>query len=600
MRIPSDFIQELKDRNDIVSVASGYMTLKKAGRIYKGLCPFHGEKTPSFVVYPENGSFYCFGCNTGGDVITFVMKIENLDYIEALKSLAQRAGMSMPEDNYDDSSARLKQRIYEANREAARFFNSQLYTEEGKQALGYLINRGLTKKTITHFGLGYAPKFRFSLVNYLRSLKFTENEIVSANLGNRTKSGNAVIDRYENRVMFPIIDVRGNVIGFGGRKLDPEQKAKYINTSDTLVFNKSKNLFSLNNARKSGEDTLVLCEGYMDVISVYQAGITNAVATLGTALTQDQAMIMKRYADEVVICYDSDAAGMTATQRAIPILRNAGITVRVLNIPDAKDPDEFLKKNGDNGPAAFRKLIKGSSNDIDYRLDKLKNMYDLNSMQGKIDYLNAAVKLLSGIDNSIERDIYCSKISMDVDVDKRSIMEQVQRIRSASRKRENKEFNRDLMRNSFGQDDRINNEHKKYIRAAGAEEAVISCMINRPEMYGYIKERIGADDFVTIFNKRLFAYFSEQIEHNEIPTINIAADFSPEECSKIIQIQNNYKSNLFTDKAVDEYIKVIKEESHRMSDDDIRNSSRDDFEEYIRKQKEKRKKKEVLSNGTDT
>ena len=273
-----------------------------------GLCPFHGEKTPSFNIYTEDGSFYCFGCGVGGDVISFIMKIENLDYVDAVKYLAQRAGMEMPENAYDDSMSKLRKRIFEANREAARFYFQSLYRPVGKEGLDYLHRRMLTDKTIRHFGLGFADDDWTSLTTYLKSKGFSENELVSANLAVQRRSGNGVYDRFTNRVMFPIIDLRGNVIAFGGRIMTDE-KPKYLNTSDTPVFKKSENLFSLNNAKNAGVRTLLLCEGYMDVIAVNQAGFANAVATLGTALTTEQAMLIKRYADEVIICYDADEAG---------------------------------------------------------------------------------------------------------------------------------------------------------------------------------------------------------------------------------------------------------------------------------------------------
>ena len=308
MAFPESFLQELKLRNDITELVSSYITLKRRGRNMVGLCPFHGEKTPSFNIYTENGSFYCFGCGVGGDVITFVMKMENLDYVDAVKFLAQRAGMDMPEDSYDDSMSKLRTRVYEANREAARYYYKILYSPDGKNGLDYFHGRMLTDRTIRHFGLGFADDDWSSLSDYLIGKGFSKNELVAANLAVKQRNGNGIYDRFRNRVMFPIIDLRGNVIAFGGRIMTDE-KPKYLNTSDTPVFKKSENLFSLNNAKNSGSRTLILCEGYMDVIAVNQAGFQNAVATLGTALTREQAMLMKRYADEVVICYDSDEAG---------------------------------------------------------------------------------------------------------------------------------------------------------------------------------------------------------------------------------------------------------------------------------------------------
>ena len=357
MALPDGFLYELKERSDIADVVSGYVNLKRRGRDMVGLCPFHSEKTPSFNLYPENGSFYCFGCGAGGDVITFIMKIENLDYIEAVKFLAQRAGIEVPENSYDDGMGKLRMRIFEANREAARFYNKKLYEPEGKEGLDYLYRRELPDNIIRRFGLGYSPKSRYALCDHLRSLGFKDSEIVAANLAFRSQDGRRIVDRFSDRVMFPIIDLRGNVIGFGGRILT-DQKPKYLNTSDTPAFKKSANLFSLNNAKNTGERTLILCEGYMDVIALSKAGFKNAVATLGTALTAEQAILMKRYADEVIICYDADEAGQKATARAISLLRNAGLVIRVLSIPEGKDPDELSEIKGKRVPPPLRMSLR--------------------------------------------------------------------------------------------------------------------------------------------------------------------------------------------------------------------------------------------------
>ena len=316
MALPDSFIQELKARSDIADVISGYVNLKRTGRNMVGLCPFHGEKTPSFHVNVENAYFHCFGCGAGGDVITFIRRIENLDYIDAVKLLAQRAGLSMPADGVDDKTARVRARIFEANREAARFYHHMLYRPQGAPALAYLRGRGLKETTIKHFGLGYAPPGRFALTNFMRQKGFRDDELVAANLAFQGRGGGGV-DRFVDRVMFPIIDLRGNVIAFGGRLMG-DGKPKYLNTSDTLVFRKSSNLFALNFAKNGGEKRMILVEGYMDVIALHQAGFTNAVATLGTSLTVDHARLLARYTDEVVVCYDADAAGQKAADRAIP------------------------------------------------------------------------------------------------------------------------------------------------------------------------------------------------------------------------------------------------------------------------------------------
>lgn len=585
-RLSDDFIREIKYRNDLGELAASYMQLKRRGRNLVGLCPFHGEKTPSFNIYTENGSFYCFGCGTGGDVITFVMKIENLDYMEAVKFLAERAGMSLPEDDYDDSLGKLRTRIYEANREAARFFYQKLVSPEGAEALGYLRSRGLADSTIRHFGLGFAPDERFALGNHLRSRGFSESEMIAANLVFKSRSGNSVLDRFYNRVMFPIIDVRGNVIAFGGRIMT-DQKPKYLNTSDTPVFNKSYNLFSLNNAKNSKSDALILCEGYMDVISLNQAGFTNAVATLGTSLTADQAALMKRYCKEVVICYDADAAGQKATARAIDILRRAGLVVKVITIPDGKDPDEFIRRHGDKGHAAFRNVLDHSGNDMDYRMQKLKAGFDLTSPQGKLSYLTEGVKLLCELDNPMERDIYASRLSDETDVSKASILEQVKSgLRNKTRSRRKSDFQQ-IQKNISARDDRVNPQHAAYLRAATAEENLIAFLVNNPDKLTYIHEKIRPEDFSTDFNRKLFEYFSGRILNQQEPMTALASDFTSDEQSKIVRMVNAGQEMPRTAQALDEYIGIILEEKSKPTESEIRNSTKDEFTDMFSRMKDK-------------
>ena len=587
-RLSDEFISEIKYRNDLGELAGSYMQLKRRGRNLVGLCPFHGEKTPSFNIYTENGSFYCFGCGAGGDIITFVMKIENLDYMEAVKFLAQRAGMAMPEDDYDDSMGKLRTRIYEANREAARFFYGKLTSKEGASALSYLKGRGLADSTIRHFGLGFAPDERFSLGNHLRSRGFSEAEMIAANLVFKSRSGNSVLDRFYNRVMFPIIDVRGNVIAFGGRIMS-DQKPKYLNTSDTLVFNKSQNLFSLNNAKNSKSDELILCEGYMDVIALNQAGFTNAVATLGTALTADQAALMKRYCKEVIVCYDADEAGQKATTRAIDILRRAGLSVKIVTVPDGKDPDEFIKRHGDKGHAAFKNLLDNSGNDMDYRLYKLRSGFDMESPQGKLSYLNEGVKLLAELDNPMEREIYASRLSDETGVAKPSIMEQVNRlVKQKARSRRREEESR-IRTQLSARDDKINPQHAANLRAASAEENLLAYLVNNPDKLTYIHEKLRPEDFSTDFNRKLYEYFSRKISANVDPLTSISADFTPDEQSKIIRIVNSYSGQDRTVQALDEYIGVILDEASKPTDSEIRNSTPDELLSIFSKMKENKK-----------
>ena len=584
MAFPESFLQELKLRNDITELVSSYITLKRRGRNMVGLCPFHGEKTPSFNIYTENGSFYCFGCGVGGDVITFVMKMENLDYVDAVKFLAQRAGMDMPEDSYDDSMSKLRTRVYEANREAARYYYKILYSPDGKNGLDYFHGRMLTDRTIRHFGLGFADDDWSSLSDYLIGKGFSKNELVAANLAVKQKNGNGIYDRFRNRVMFPIIDLRGNVIAFGGRIMTDE-KPKYLNTSDTPVFKKSENLFSLNNAKNSGSRTLILCEGYMDVIAVNQAGFQNAVATLGTALTREQAMLMKRYADEVVICYDSDEAGQKATSRAIPILRNAGLLVRILTVPSGKDPDEFIKSKGADGPEAFRALVEKSGNDVEYRLQKLRSNYNLNTSDGKVQFLEEATKVIAAIYSPIERDVYISRLCKEFEISKDSFVRQVNSInRRKDRENAKKEVRR-LQNDLSGRGDRIDTEHVKKPRSSSAEEALIAYLINNPDSVKYINERLSKDQFQNELMKRYFTYFSDRIGSGLDPLNNLTADFSEDERSRVYKIMSKHSAVAGTRRALDEYIQIINEESKKLNKKDISNMTAEEIQEYLNSKK---------------
>lgn len=588
MPFPDSFLQELKLRSDITEIASSYVNLKRHGRNMVGLCPFHGEKTPSFNIYTESGSFYCFGCGAGGDVITFIMKIENLDYVEAVKFLAQRAGMEIPENTYDDSLSKLRMRIYEANREAARFFHATLLSQRGQSGLNYLRGRALSDRTIRHFGLGFADDDWNSLCNHLKNKGFSEYEIYSANLAFKRKNGNGIYDRFVNRVMFPIIDLRGNVIAFGGRIMTDE-KPKYLNTSDTPVFKKSENLFSLNNAKSSGTRTLILCEGYMDVIALNQAGFTNAVATLGTALTNEQAVLMKRYADEVIICYDADGAGQKATARAIDILRNAGLPIKILTVPSGKDPDEFIRSKGENGPAAFKLLIEKCGNDIEYRLMKLKENYNLNTTDGKVAFLNEAVKIVATIESPIERDVFASKLCAELEIDKNAFLEQISKVKRRDRRENIKKETRQIQAELNGQSDKINREHYKKPRSSSAEEALLVYLINNPDYANSISERVTPDKFSNSLIKRYYEYVLSKIKSGYEPLTSVSSDFNSDEVSYLYKLISTTIPAASTREAVEEYINVINEESNKLTSDKLADMSADDINDYIMKLKQNKK-----------
>lgn len=422
MLYPEELIEEVRLRNDIVDVVSAYVKLERKGRRYFGLCPFHNEKSPSFSVEPAKQFFYCFGCNKGGSVIQFIMNIEHLDFLEAFKYLAERAGISLPEpdDSGEREKARLRKEILELNKDAARFFFSALAGKDGKEAQAYLRKRGLTEKTLRQFGMGVSPSGWSELSSYFLSKGVSRELLLTSGLSLKSKSGD-LIDRFHGRIMFPIFDIRGNIIGFGGRIMDQSQP-KYMNSPDTPVYNKSRELYGLNYARQSPSKKLMIVEGYMDVISLHQAGIDYAVASLGTALTQMQAWILKKYADEVIIAYDADSAGQAATLRGLEILEEAGCQVRVLLIPEGKDPDEFIRNNG---PEKFKNLVERAISLLDYKIRAQKGMHNLDTVEDKLKLLNSVADILAAHENSIERELYSKSYAEQYGISLESLQSEV-------------------------------------------------------------------------------------------------------------------------------------------------------------------------------
>ena len=418
--IPHEYIEEVVRRNDIADVIGSYVQLKRKGRLHSGLCPFHSEKTPSFYVYPETQSYYCFGCGSGGDVITFIKNINNIDYVEAVKLLAGRAGM--PEPAEDDKVGRMRSRVLAINKDAARWFYACLNssTEEAKQARAYWRRRGLDDKTITRFGLGYAPNDFRATYLHLKDKGYTDAELLESGLVKRSEKGN-LYNIFRGRVMTPIFDLRGNIIAFGGRVLD-DSKPKYINSPETLVYKKSKTVFALQVAKKSPNRRYVLCEGYMDVISMHQAGIDTAVCACGTALTADQVRLLSEYADEVVLCYDSDEAGQKATARSLELFRNSPVKVGVLQIPGAKDPDEYIKKYG---AERFRALLDGTGNALEFRIGQVRKKYDLAQDKDRLDYVKEVLRLLADRNSPTEREVYAGRLAEETNISKTAIMTQL-------------------------------------------------------------------------------------------------------------------------------------------------------------------------------
>ncbi len=584
MALPDSFIEELTRRNNIEDLVSSYISLRPRGRTRVGLCPFHGEKTPSFTVYPENNSFYCFGCGSGGDVITFVKKIERLDYMDAIRFLADRVGMELPRHDVDDTAGKLRRRILEANRDAARFYHAMLYTPEGRHALEYYYSRGYSDKTIRRFGLGYAPDGFSALLKHLKEKGYRDDELLLAWLVRRSQKGN-LYDSFRNRVMVPIIDVRGNVIAFGGRVLD-DSKPKYVNTGDTPVFKKTNNLFALNIAKESGRQ-LILCEGYMDVIALHQAGFSNAVAALGTSFTADHANLIARYADEAILVFDSDEAGQKGANRAMGLLRHTGVRVRVVRIPDGKDPDEFLRHHP---PEAFKLLIDRSANDVEYRLLTLRQGYLVDTPDGKVQYLNEAIKIIASLHNAVERDVYISRLSQELSVSKSAIQEQVQ---SLLKKRERKQSREQLsseVKKSEQIISRINPDALKHVRAAAAEEALIGSLLLHPDRISKIASELPDTDMITPFNRRLYSCIVTRHSSGllvELPIL--AAEFNEDEMAYITLMLHNAQTRAEVMTDLMQYVDIIRSEKSLSSMNDVSDLSDEDLRillEKMRKMKQ--------------
>ena len=525
--IPREYIDEVVRRSDITDIVSGYVQLRHRGRTHTGLCPFHSEKTPSFVVYPETQSFYCFGCGAGGDVITFVRKINNLDYVEAVKMLAGRAGMPMPEE--DDKTGRLRSRVLAINKEAARFFYEQLNADNdaARTARAYWRGRGLSDATIRRFGLGYSPDDFGALRRHLRNKGYTEEEMLASGLEKRSEKGN-VYDVFRGRVMTPIFDLRGNVIAFGGRVLGDE-KPKYINSPETLVYKKSKAMFALNIAKRSTSRRYILCEGYMDVISLHQAGFDTAVAACGTALTPDQVRMLGEYADEVVLCYDSDEAGQKATARSLGLFADSPVKVSVLNIPGAKDPDEFIKKYGRE---RFEQLLNGTSNAIEYKLAKVREKYDLARPADRVEYIKEAIRLLAGRLTPTEREVYAGRLAEETDVAKAGVMAQLEAAVRTNRRRAQRQREQDLLNTGAGADIKLPYNApggEKALGVASAEQQLVAALIRDPSLIPLAQGRVKPEQFLMQDMAAAYAAVLEEHRQGRQPDLASLAAALPEE-----------------------------------------------------------------------
>lgn len=563
-KFSDEFLSELRMRCDIEQTISMYTPLKRRGKNLVGLCPFHNEKTPSFTVYPDSQSFYCFGCGAGGEVISFIRRAENLDFSEAVRYLCDKVGMVMPTDGYDNSMAQKRKRTYEINKEAARFFNSCLFSEEGKAGLDYYKNRGMKKSTITRFGLGYAPDKWDALLKHMREKGYSYEELYEANLAYKSEKDGRVrfFDAFRNRVMVPIIDVRGNVVAFGGRVLD-DSKPKYINSSDTIVYKKSLGVFGLNFAKNSGEKSLILVEGYMDAITLHQAGFTNVIACLGTAFTGEMAHLLSRYAEEILLCYDNDEAGQKATSRALGVLNSIGMKTRVVRLSGGKDPDEILRKYG---PERIRSLIDGAANDIEFSLLKARSELDLGTSDGKMKYLDAAASILARTRNKIAQDIYSSRLSEELEVEKTAILTRIEQISRKNTRIENKNRFRNIQQTAMSENAKAALKNSTNIKEIKAEELFIACIYYNPDFLRHIGDEIVAEDFSVSDNRAIFALLRDRIKDGESLEFTFFSQMlTPEQMSSFVRIIKKNENLTSTLKTCTDCIDVIKSSKEKMS-----------------------------------
>ncbi len=551
MAFPAAFLDELSARNPIEDVVGQYVTLTRKSSNLFGLCPFHSEKTASFSVAPDKGIYYCFGCHKGGSAVNFIMEIENLDYPDAVRFLAKRANMEVPEDESYRKQYKTQERLRNLCTDAARFFHEQLSTPEAQAARDYLQKRGLSPATVTRFGLGYAPNAWSALKDAMSEKGYSWEEMIMVGLAVKHRTKNSVYDYFRNRLMFPIIDVRGNVIGFGGRVLD-DSKPKYLNSPETVIFNKRKNLFALNVTKKSKEDYIILTEGYMDAIALHQYGFDCAVASLGTALTEEHAQLLSKYTEKVILTYDGDEAGQNATRRAIPILEKAGLTVKVLRMQGAKDPDEFLKKYG---PDAFRSLLNKSENQAEYHLRSLQKKFDLTKDDQRVAFLKEAAAFIATLRNAVEREIYGHRAAetagvkpetMKIEVDKA-----YRRLESIRRK---KQETQDLSATQSRQP-AFRTIRYDDVRSAMAEEGLLRMLYQEPSLFYQVN--LTQERFSSSLLGRAYTVFrTQQEEGREVSLSTLGEEFAKEEIAHLSAVLQKNREAV-SEKALQDYIGVI-------------------------------------------
>ena len=557
MAFPPAFLDELTARNPIEDVVGQYVTLKRSGSNLFGLCPFHGEKTASFSVSPDKGIYYCFGCHKGGSVINFQMEIEGLSYPDAVRALAKRAGLEVPEDEQYQSRYRQQERLWALHKEAARFFHSQLYAPVGQEALNYALGRGMNKYILTTFGVGYAPDSWDSLVNALRKKGYTEQELRDSGLVSISRKNGNLFDRFRDRLMFPIIDVRGNVIAFGGRVIKKDSEAaKYLNSPETLIFNKRKNLFGLNLAKKTKHPYFILVEGNIDVVALHQYGFDNAVASLGTSLTEEQATLLSKYTEQVVLIYDGDNAGQNATKRAIPILEKAGIQVKVLQLRDAKDPDEFLKKFGAD---RFKILLEESSNRVEYQLNAILKKYDLLDDDQKVKYLQESAELICTLSSSVQREVYSGRVAETAKISMEAMKMEVGRAFKRRIAREKKKQEKIDLAPAKNRQPQVGKIRYDNLKSAMAEEMVLALCLRESALLDHTAA-LKPEMFSSELLGKVFSQLSSRHRQGLEVSLSGLTEFTSEEMSHIAGILQRQQGPV-NEQALLDCIRTIQDEN---------------------------------------
>ena len=560
------FIDELIAQNPIEDVVGQYVSLKRSGANMFGLCPFHGEKTASFSVAPDKGIYYCFGCHKGGGVINFQMEVEGMSYPDAVRALAKRVGMEVPDDEEYQSRYHQQERLWALHKEAARFYHTKLYAPEGAAALQYATGRGMPKAVLTTFGIGYAPDSWTNLVDHLRKKGYTDQELKDSGLVTVSQKNGNLFDRFRDRLMFPIIDVRGNVIGFGGRIMKKDDNAaKYLNSPETLIFNKRKNLFALNLAKKSKLGYLILVEGYMDAIALHQYGFDCAVASLGTALTPDGATLLSKYTDQVVLIYDGDNAGQNATQRAIPILEKAGLKVKVLQMQGAKDPDEYLKKFGAD---KFRLLLEGSSNRIEYQLNAIAKKYDISVDDQKVQFVNECAALIATLDSPIKREIYGKRVAEAASLSEKAVEMEVNKAQKIRRAREKKAQEKiDLAPAQAFQRRGSSKVPYNNVKSGVAEQGLIAMLMRESALLGQAGD-LKAEEFSVPLFAKVYTQIKERVAMGLEVSLATLTDLTDDEMSHMAGIV--YEQDAINEKAFADCVRTVRAEhqSKQVSSED--------------------------------